>query len=91
MPLQIEDGTNAKYVLVYSKNIDSPPHQEFDGTASFRTFSGLLWFFIRNRVARTAIVANRYKLIKLNATAPSAVTPPPFEEPKKNTYRGVLN
>jgi hypothetical protein len=63
---------NAKYALMYAKNLSVPPGdpQCDTGMEEFRTFIGLLWFVIHDKAAWKALGAGRAIYIKIRNGSP---------------------
>ena len=52
-----------RYMLMYAKNLAVPPQPGNTATETFRTRVGYFWFLLRNKAARDAIRADRFRFI----------------------------
>jgi hypothetical protein len=54
-----------RYMLMYAKNIAVPPQPDNNAVEQFRTRVGFFWFLLRNKAARDAIRADRFRFITI--------------------------
>jgi hypothetical protein len=52
-----------RYMLMYAKNLAVPPQPGNTAIETFRTRVGYFWFLLRNKAARDAIRADRFRFI----------------------------
>lgn len=67
IPPQEDDMNQAKWALMYAKDLSIPPGGSTGNTemVEFRSFFGLMWFVIRDKIARAAVTAGRVRVIKI--------------------------
>jgi tryptophan-rich sensory protein len=55
-----------KYMLMYASDLTKPLSKP--EMAPFRSRLGLVWFVIRNKQARAAVLANRFQVLVVKST-----------------------
>lgn len=55
----------AKYMLMYATDVTKPPGTAPSELKHFRSRVGLFWFVLRDRQARTAVIADRFRIMEI--------------------------
>jgi len=62
-----------KYMLMYAKSLAVSPQPGNTTIEPFRTRVGFFWFLLRNKAARDAIRADRFRFIAIKGDRSDAV------------------